>query len=40
MNCEQIAELIPDYLQESLTGDQRALVERHLQTCEQCRQRL
>ena len=38
MNCENIAELIPDYLQESLTAEQRALVERHLQTCEQCRE--
>lgn len=38
MNCEQIAELLPDYLQESLSGEQRKLVEAHLQSCGQCRE--
>jgi len=38
MNCEQIAELLPDYLQESLSGEQRKLVEAHLQSCSQCRE--
>src|SRR5215468_11587132 len=38
MNCEQIAELLPDYLQDSLGHDQRALVEVHLQSCDQCRE--
>src|SRR5262245_21629057 len=38
MNCEQIAELIPDYLQGSLSNDQRGLVEGHLHVCEQCRE--
>jgi len=38
MNCEQIAELIPDYLQGSLSNDQRGLVEGHLPVCEQCRE--
>ena len=36
MNCEQIAELLPDYLQDSLGHDQRAMVEAHLQSCDQC----
>lgn len=38
MDCQQIGELIPDYLQGSLDHDQRGLVERHLQSCEQCRE--
>ncbi|HKE31159.1 MAG TPA: zf-HC2 domain-containing protein, partial [Candidatus Angelobacter sp.] len=38
MNCEQIAELLPDYLQDSLGHDQRAMVEVHLQSCDQCRE--
>jgi len=38
MNCEQIAELLPDYLQDSLGRDQRAVVEVHLQSCDQCRE--
>jgi anti-sigma factor RsiW len=36
MNCEQMAELLPDYLQESLTGDQATLVERHCEHCTSC----
>ena len=38
MNCEQIAELLPDYLQEGLAPEQRDLVETHLRTCDQCRE--
>jgi hypothetical protein len=38
MTCEQIAELLPDYLQEGLAADQRNLVEGHLQSCQQCRE--
>lgn len=38
MNCEQIAELLPDYLQESLGHEQRDLVEAHLRSCNQCRE--
>lgn len=38
MTCEQIAELLPDYLQESLNREQRILVEGHLQSCDQCRE--
>jgi hypothetical protein len=37
MTCEQIAELLPDYLQDGLAVDQRNLVEGHLQSCAQCR---
>ncbi|HEY6350857.1 MAG TPA: HEAT repeat domain-containing protein [Candidatus Angelobacter sp.] len=40
MNCEQIAELLPDYLQEGLNREQRNLVERHLQSCDQCREEI
>ncbi|HEY6253569.1 MAG TPA: HEAT repeat domain-containing protein [Candidatus Angelobacter sp.] len=40
MNCEQIAELLPDYLQESLNREQRNLVESHLQGCDQCREEI
>jgi len=36
MQCEQIAELLPDYLQESLSGEQRQQVATHLTTCAQC----
>lgn len=38
MTCEQIAALLPDYLQDSLAGDRRNLVTSHLQSCEQCRE--
>ena len=40
MSCEQIAELLPDYLQESLDSEQRKVVENHLQTCNQCREEI
>lgn len=36
MKCEQIAELLPDYLQENLTPDQRRGVEAHLAQCAEC----
>lgn len=38
MTCEQIAELLPDYLQQSLASVQRKTVEGHLQSCQQCRE--
>jgi anti-sigma factor RsiW len=37
MNCEQIAELLPDYLQENLPAEQRELVDHHLAGCAECR---
>jgi HEAT repeats/Putative zinc-finger len=36
MRCEEIAELLPDYLQEGLRGEQRNRVERHLAGCVEC----
>jgi anti-sigma factor RsiW len=36
MNCEQIAEFLPDYLQGSLSGAQAREVESHLQNCAAC----
>ena len=36
MKCEQIAELLPDYLQQGLRGEQKSLVERHLESCVEC----
>jgi HEAT repeats/Putative zinc-finger len=38
MKCEQIALLLPDYLQESLAPEQRNLVEGHLRSCGECRE--
>jgi Putative zinc-finger/HEAT repeats len=37
MRCEQIGELLPDYLQGSLNAEQDKLVEQHLEKCEDCR---
>jgi anti-sigma-K factor RskA len=37
MNCEQIGELLPDYLQGSLRGDNTQIVESHLAQCADCR---
>ena len=37
MRCEQIGELLPDYLQGSLNAEQDKLVEQHLEKCENCR---
>lgn len=36
MKCEQISELLPDYLQGSLSPDQRHTVEAHLEQCADC----
>jgi anti-sigma factor RsiW len=36
MKCEEIAELLPDYLQEGLRAEQKNLVERHLESCAEC----
>ena len=38
MNCEQIAELLPDYLQGSVTSEQASQVEQHCQHCANCAQ--
>ena len=37
MNCEQIRELLPDYLGQELDPAGRETVERHLAACETCR---
>ena len=36
MKCEQIAELLPDYIQASLRPDQQHIVEAHLEHCADC----
>ena len=36
MKCEEIAELLPDYLQEGLGAEQKKIVERHLESCVEC----
>src|SRR5258708_4920050 len=36
MKCEEIAELLPDYLQEGLGVEQKKIVERHLESCVEC----
>jgi hypothetical protein len=36
MTCEQIGELLPDYLRGGVTGEQNQLVEHHLRQCEDC----
>jgi hypothetical protein len=36
MKCEEIAELLPDYLQQGLEGEQKRVVERHLERCVEC----
>jgi hypothetical protein len=36
MKCEQITELFPDYLQGSLSADQRHTLEAHLERCSDC----
>jgi hypothetical protein len=38
MKCEEIAELLPDYLQQGLQGEQKNIVERHLERCVECRE--
>ncbi len=37
MKCEEIAELLPDYLHEGLAAEQKSVVERHLESCVECR---
>lgn len=37
MRCEQIGELLPDYLQGNLNAEQDKLVEQHLEKCDDCR---
>jgi len=36
MKCEEIAELLPDYLREGLNAEQKKTVERHLESCVEC----
>lgn len=36
MKCEQISELLPDYLQGGLSPDQHRIVESHLAVCADC----
>jgi predicted anti-sigma-YlaC factor YlaD len=36
MKCEEIAELLPDYLREGLKAEQKNTVERHLESCVEC----
>jgi hypothetical protein len=36
MKCEEIAELLPDYLQEGLEAEKKNIVERHLESCAEC----
>jgi hypothetical protein len=38
MKCEAIVELLPDYLREALQADQKNLVERHLESCVECKE--
>jgi anti-sigma factor RsiW len=38
MNCEQIAELLPDYLQGSLASEQAHQVKQHCEQCANCAQ--
>ena len=38
MKCEEIAELLPDYLQGSLKAEQDNLVEQHIAECGDCRE--
>jgi len=37
MSCEQIGELLPDYLQGSLSGAKKSMVEAHIAECADCR---
>jgi len=37
MNCEQIAELLPDYLRGNLPAGQIRAVEQHIEQCAECR---
>jgi anti-sigma factor RsiW len=37
MNCEQVSELLPDYLQGNLNAEQDLVVKRHIELCADCR---
>lgn len=37
MNCEQVSELLPDYLQGNLNAQQNLVVKRHIELCADCR---
>ncbi|HVF79270.1 MAG TPA: zf-HC2 domain-containing protein [Solirubrobacteraceae bacterium] len=36
LTCQEVVELVSDYLDDALTTDQRARVEAHLETCPEC----
>lgn len=38
MNCERMAEILPDYLQQNLKHEQDEQVEAHLEGCAKCRE--
>jgi anti-sigma-K factor RskA len=37
MNCEQVSELLPDYLQGNVNAEQDVVVKRHIELCADCR---
>ncbi|KAA3632778.1 MAG: zf-HC2 domain-containing protein [Calditrichaeota bacterium] len=37
MNCKRFKELIPLYVLNELTGDEKSDVDNHLETCEECK---
>ena len=37
MNCEEVSELLPDYLQGNLNTEQDLVVRRHIEVCAECR---
>jgi hypothetical protein len=36
VSCQEVVELVSDYLEEALTADEAALFEQHLNFCEGC----
>src|SRR5215469_14581229 len=38
MNCEQVSELLPDYLQGNVNAEQDVVVKRHIELCADCRE--
>jgi len=36
LSCQEVVELVTDYLEESLPGDEAALFEQHLNFCDGC----
>ena len=40
MKCEEFAELLPDYLQESVSRKQLGAIEEHLKQCGECREQI